>query len=117
MSTTTPLMVLSVVTYPTCKGPKLDAYMFQNVTSIIYQYDFFLVNIDKFLNIIWITIWHFAQHIGMLEMIVLCFSMHEDDIIEHTNGKCHVFTFLYGRGVYSWPSVIVYTLINLYTTV
>ena len=28
-------------------------------------------------------------------MMVLCFSMQGEDIIKHTNGKCHVFTFQY----------------------
>ena len=32
---------------------------------------------------------------GILEMIVLCFSMQEEDIHKHTNGKCHMFTFSY----------------------
>ena len=31
--------------------------------------------------------------IGMLEMIVFHFSTQRKNIIEHTNGKCHVFTF------------------------
>ena len=26
-----------------------------------------------------------------LEMIVLCFSMEEEDVVEHTNAKCYVF--------------------------
>ena len=30
---------------------------------------------------------------GGLEMIVLRFSIQGKDIVEHTNGKCHVFTF------------------------
>ena len=34
-----------------------------------------------------------VQHVGMLEMIVLHSSMQEEDIIEPTNSKCHVFTF------------------------
>ena len=32
--------------------------------------------------------------IGMLEIIVLCFSMQEEIIIEHTNAKCHVWYIL-----------------------
>ena len=39
--------------------------------------------------------------IGILELIVLGFSMQGEDILEHTNGKCHVFTFMYARGRFS----------------
>ena len=59
----------------------------------------------------------------MLEIIVLYFSMQEEDIIKHTyakcqsftflyakeednlkhsSGKCHIFTCLHARGKYSW---------------
>ena len=31
-------------------------------------------------------------------MIVLHLCMQREDIFEHTNGKCHVFTFQYARG-------------------
>ena len=34
-----------------------------------------------------------TQHIGILEMIVLCFNMKEEDIIEHANDMLQVFTF------------------------
>jgi hypothetical protein len=27
-------------------------------------------------------------------MIVLCFNMQKENVIEHTNAKCHVFTFM-----------------------
>ena len=30
-------------------------------------------------------------------MIVIRFGMQGEDVIEHTNGKCHVFTFQYAR--------------------
>ena len=33
-----------------------------------------------------------ATH-SILERIVLCFGVQREDIIEHTNDKCHVFTF------------------------
>ena len=43
-------------------------------------------------------------------MIVLHFSMQGEDIVEQTNGKCHVFTFKYAREKYFlnilMPSVI-----------
>jgi hypothetical protein len=32
---------------------------------------------------------------GILKMIVMCFSMQEEDIHKHTNGKCYMFTFSY----------------------
>ena len=31
----------------------------------------------------------------ILKMIVLCFSIQEGDVIEHTNGKCHMFILLF----------------------
>jgi hypothetical protein len=34
-------------------------------------------------------------------MIVLQFGMQGEDILEHTNGKYHVFAFWYARGRYS----------------
>ena len=34
-------------------------------------------------------------------MIVLCFTMQEEYVIEHTKGKYHVFAFLYARERYS----------------
>ena len=37
----------------------------------------------------------------ILEMMVLRSSMQVEDIIEHTNGKCHVFRFQHARGRYS----------------
>ena len=33
-------------------------------------------------------------------MIVLWVGMQGENIIEHTNGKCHVFAFSYARGRY-----------------
>ena len=33
-----------------------------------------------------------VKYIGVFEMIALCFSMQEEDAIEHTIVKCHVFT-------------------------
>ena len=34
------------------------------------------------------------MHIAILEIIVLRFNMQGADVNEHTNHKCHVFTFL-----------------------
>jgi hypothetical protein len=31
-------------------------------------------------------------------MIILRFSMQEEDLVEHTNGKCYVLAFQYARG-------------------
>ena len=36
----------------------------------------------------------------ILERIVLYFSVHEENITEHTNGKCHVFTFSVCNAMY-----------------
>jgi hypothetical protein len=35
----------------------------------------------------------YTTTMGILEMIVVCFSMRKKDIIEHTSGKCHVSKF------------------------
>ena len=32
---------------------------------------------------------------GVLEVIVLQFSMLDEDVIEHANAKCHVFTLMF----------------------
>ena len=34
---------------------------------------------------------HLVQHIGILEMTILRFSMQVEDIMEHIVGKCHVY--------------------------
>ena len=33
------------------------------------------------------------NNIGILEMIVLCFSVQGEDLIKHVYAKCYVFTF------------------------
>ena len=35
-----------------------------------------------------------SSRIGMLEMIVLRYNMQEEDIMEHINAMCHVFTLV-----------------------
>jgi ACR3 family arsenite efflux pump ArsB len=45
-----------------------------------------------------LTIWHLVSHIGILEMIVLHFSLQGEDMIEHIIDICHVFTFWYAKG-------------------
>ena len=44
-------------------------------------------------------IWHSA--LGYVHVIVLRFSMQGEDIFEHINVKCHVFTHYYTRGIFS----------------
>jgi hypothetical protein len=34
---------------------------------------------------------------GILEMMDLRFVVQRENIIDHTNGKCHMFTFYYAR--------------------
>ena len=43
----------------------------------------------------------FRRAPGILDMIVFRFSMQGEDIMEHINGECHVFTFEYARGKYT----------------
>ena len=42
-------------------------------------------------NYLHYVIW--SSTLGMHEMIVLCLSMQREDIIEHIDGKCHMFPF------------------------
>ena len=52
------------------------------------------VNISNFSERKTSTLWYLElQHVGILEMRVLCFSMQGEGIFEHTNGKGRVFTF------------------------
>ena len=46
-------------------------------------------------------LWHLVEHMGALEMVVWHFSMRGEDMIEHTNAQCRVYTFKYARGRYS----------------
>lgn len=52
------------------------------------------VNMSIVLKCITIYNMILSVDIGVLEMIVLCFGMHEDDIIEDTNAKSHVFALI-----------------------
>jgi hypothetical protein len=41
------------------------------------------------------------HHNGIYGMIILRVNMQGEDIIEHTNAKCHVLTFQFASGRYS----------------
>ena len=108
---TTLLMVFSV-TCTICEGPKLDAQRFQSVMPVNCQYESncqheYLFRVKQYLyyDIL-------EQHTGIYQMIVLYFSMQgedilsilianvmrlhlsmqEEDILEDTDGKCHLCT-------------------------
>ena len=51
------------------------------------------VSISTFLSEILFTSGHSTWHVEILEVISFQFSMQGEDIIEHTDGKFHVFTF------------------------
>ena len=36
----------------------------------------------------------YYMNVLMASDMCLCFSIQEEDIIDHTNAKCHVFTFM-----------------------
>jgi hypothetical protein len=46
---------------------------------------------------------------------VICYIFEEEDILEHNDGKCHVLSFLYANGGYSWAYYVMAsaTLVNL----
>ena len=48
-----------------------------------------------------IYIMTFRMAFAILDMIVFHFSLQGGDVMEHNDGKCHVFTFKYVRGRYS----------------
>lgn len=53
------------------------------------------VNVSNFFKCIIISGMKFSlAHLECFGMIVLCLSMQEKVIIDHTNAKCHVFTIV-----------------------
>ena len=66
------------------RGLKVSRPLIANMISFINISNFF-----QWKNI-YIMTFRAAQWIWM---IVMRFSMQGEDIFEHTNGKCHVFTF------------------------
>ena len=57
----------------------------------------FLTRIGNQQNLCWFSLTrelHFSSSVTLFaNMIVLHFSMQGEDIVKHTNGNCHVFTF------------------------
>ena len=53
-----------------------------------------IANISNFWKCITIYNILIVWHVGVLGMIVLCFKMQEEDMIEKTNAKHHVFTLM-----------------------
>ena len=49
----------------------------------------FFVNISNYFKCEIYASWHLAQHVGILEMIDLHFSVQGEDINKHTTRKCH----------------------------
>lgn len=84
----TPFMVFGF-THDIAKRSKLDVYDLVVSSPLIITMD--TIHQHKKL---------FEEHdylkydIGMLEIVVLCCSVQEEDILEHNyDGKCHMFTF------------------------
>ena len=90
-------MIFSV-TYIICKWFELEAQRFQSVMSVDCQYDIIFSIYVTHLSEEYLLYDIQRGTLGYLEMIVLRFNMQGEDIMEHTNGKCHMFTFQNARG-------------------
>jgi hypothetical protein len=72
---------------------KLDAWGSQEVSCQLIVIVILFVNISNFSSEGYIYIMTFSVAHWDIVIIILCLNMQEEDIIKHTNEKCHVSTF------------------------
>jgi hypothetical protein len=74
--------------------------MYIYICCIVYSKTQKKVEHDLIMQLLFI-LWRLV-HIGIHKTIVkVHFGMQAEDIVEHTNGECHVFISCYARGRYS----------------